>query len=348
MRRLTFELALLALSLVVPASAQEAVADSARADTLRTEMVRMRAFVRAAETQALKVEALLARYLGDPLGVPVDTFTPEPEPEPPPADTVAPEPADTSAFRFSDDFETGDTSHSEGGFAWGRTTYTVDSILARSGTRALRGLFNPNDASGAEWRFSHPELPEYWMEFYVYFPDGTEPDGAGGTLNRYVHTDDGGATNNKFFSFWADSYQGRPRGAIQLWHTGVDGSRINIARSVGNKDSNSVYYPDSYGGGGYDFKGDTDIVKDDTDRGRWIQMRFHIRVANFGQENGVFEIWKDGTLILQLLDDPFYDNAGTDNYLKNGYLLGWANTAYLVETSIFIDDFSIRSRDPGW
>ena len=256
---------------------------------------------------------------------------------------------------FSDDFEghaVGSDVDGNGsnGFFWMGSSHVdgVSNLVSHSGTKSLR--FRWDGQANSEQRFKHPQVTEYWVEYYVYFPDGTEDDGAGGALNRYEHRANNGSaagTNNKFYTFWSDDYQARPRGTFQLWHSGTDGSFVNVGRTEGDVISNTIKYPNTSSSAHTGLTG-TDLVGSDADRGRWMQIRVHLKVADYGQENGAEQMWKDGSLIVSVVNDPFYDDDNGANYLQNGYLMGWANSGFRVDTSVFIDDFRMYTTNPGW
>ena len=151
--------------------------------------------------------------------------TPEPEPAPEPAPEPQPEPEPTptpdptqppSGAVYTTDFEDGLVN--AGGFRWGVLNHTlVDSVKPRSGTKSLHFKWRVNATGGenanAEQRFFMNPMSELWMEYYIYYPDGTEPDGEGGKLERYEHyglsnvNDGSGCSNNaKFLILWPETY----------------------------------------------------------------------------------------------------------------------------------------------
>ncbi len=77
-------------------------------------------------------------------------------------------------------------------------------------------------------------------------------------------------------------------------------------------------------------------------------MRLHFRVADFGQSNGVIQMWKDGVMILSNTTLTWYDSSNTANYLTQGYLLGWSNSGFTQTTNMYVDDFKIIGQNPGW
>ncbi len=234
-------------------------------------------------------------------------------------------------------------------------TVRVSSLLAHSGTKSLRleyNNYNPNLSSQAsdEQRFNFTPSKEVWFEYYIYFPSGNE--GLG--LNKYYQRVPSSSGNDKFFTIWADNYQGMPRAVFQTWPTGSNGDNfMNIGRTEGNNTAQGYYdtvlYPDtssSYQTGTYG--NHAGFVGADVTRGQWAQIRIHIKVADVNQSNGEEEMWINGQPVIQILNDPYYDPSGQTNYQSHGYLMGWANSGFNVNTSVFIDDFKMYTSNPGW
>ena len=89
--------------------------------------------------------------------------------------------------------------------------------------------------------------------------------------------------------------------------------------------------------------------------GQWSQIRVHLKAASSaGATNGVSELWVNGALAYQKTNGDFSNlNGGQLNgiypaLLHNGYLMGYTNGWYSVNTTIYIDDFKIYDTDPGW
>jgi len=113
---------------------------------------------------------------------------------------------------FSDDFETGDTSHAENGFHWTAKNHrsncsggapTVVTNIAHRGTHSLRFKFcgSANDDAFSEIRQRFGQnLTEVYVRWYQYFPDGTEGLGA-----KYHIRNSTGTDNNKWFRTWGIS-----------------------------------------------------------------------------------------------------------------------------------------------
>lgn len=273
------------------------------------------------------------------------------------ADTipVAVEVPDSASFTFSDGFEAysaGAQVSGEGNGDWTWTDVgvgpgdqvTVSDEIAYEGRKSLRFHFAGRDGwAWAEQRFVHTPVVEYWVEFYIYYPDGSEGLGA-----AYTHRT-GSTTNNKFWVAWPEEYKqalpgGKPSVMFQTWKSGRN-SRLDVARTVPDKDYMAYVPPDLPKALSYDRFID---VEGGADLGRWIQVRIHIRTADFGKNNGVVRFWKDGWLCDTSIADPLYDPYNKTNYFRNGYLQGWHNPGYAEDTNIYVDDFRFYAADPGW
>ncbi|HEX6694047.1 MAG TPA: Ig-like domain-containing protein, partial [Longimicrobiales bacterium] len=271
---------------------------------------------------------------------PSDTVQANVDPTTPPP----PPPGGGTAF-FSDGFEAytvGSTIDGQGGngFSWTgvHDGVYVSSNFARTGSRSLMFEYAPVDPNNpsnthywAEQNFNlGRNVTELWMEYYMYFPTGfLMPSGT--------------AQNNKFLSLWADSYQSEPLAIYQLWTVGDRNiARIDVGRTEGNADGDAdlIRYPRTNNGGSF--------LSSAADRGRWIRVRFHVRLADLGQSNGVLQMWKDDQLMINIQNDPFFDEARANNYLRNGYLMGYDNARFDTLVRIYLDDFRVFNQSPGW
>ena len=254
---------------------------------------------------------------------------------------------------YSTDFSNGLVAAN--GFSWAALNHTqVDSVVVYPGTtKSLHFMWHMQSTgklnANAEQRFHHPQVTEYWVEFYIYYPLGNESDGNGGTLNKYAHIRVDSANNNKFFSFWTTGgYSTAPDGVFQTWANAdeVPNDHINVARTDA-----------SYTGSGSNFRyapPNPRWVASDADRGRWIRVGIHIKISEIGAGNGILQLWKDGQLWIDLQDQSLWDYSDpVENfYWAHGYLQGWRDDLYGgrsdVEQDIFIAKFSFYTSNPGW
>ena len=119
---------------------------------------------------------------------------------------------------FQDGFESGDQSHRENGVRWSGSGSNVNVVskIAHSGSHSLEFVFRGKPSGQdavAQQRFNlGRNLKEIWVEFYIYYPDGTEGLGA-----RYRHRDDTGSNNNKFLRIWGDEYSASNEVGASTW-----------------------------------------------------------------------------------------------------------------------------------
>jgi hypothetical protein len=185
-------------------------------------------------------------------------------------------------------------------------------------------------------------LPEFWIEYYIYLPNGNEGFGSAKFVTRQPEGCTSNNTNLKVFRMWGESYSNPTdqKVGLDIWK-GDEKLRTSAGwtgRGLGQ-----------YGGALNNFVSDAY-------RGRWVQIRLHARVADSQEaSNGVIQAWVDGVLFSDLDDVPLA-SEGNDprtgeplvRYFRKGYLMGWANAGFDEETYVFIDDLRVYGSDPGW
>jgi hypothetical protein len=250
---------------------------------------------------------------------------------------------------FFDDFSSGDLSHAENGVSWaGSTNAAVYSGFGRSSPYSLR-LYFQGGASGsdsfAEQRFDLGIGNNYTnitLEWYAYYPDGTEGLGA-----KFVHRGDS-PNNNKLFRLWkGDRLDGNngysdythKHGASTLQSANVAGDELAFVEwsDGGEMDSNGSHYNPSAA------RSVENFITDDY-RGRWVPMKVVSRSATSANNDGVIEVWRDGTRVLNATTLDSYSIVGASgNDFDFGYIMGWANSGFADNTYMYIDDFGISA-----
>lgn len=249
-----------------------------------------------------------------------------------------------------DSFESGDMSKTSSyGFKWAdskrnpvitvdarvstsslvdRPTPEISQWEAKTGTHALIMRYETGD-SWTEKRFSFAEpQPEIWMSFWLRVP-----------IN-YSHPDVGVKDNQKLFYLWQDGYS-----------TKGEGSSVGMEfRGDGNGGS---YFYGKISAGGYTGSGGdsgrTQFITVPRDRGRWMHLVAHIKSESArGAGDGAFEVWRkwenetDYTQTQNLTNKTIRVATAVPGF-ANGYLMGWANAAYPVDTEFLIDDFALST-----
>lgn len=259
------------------------------------------------------------------------------------AQLTASAPAEQSGALFSDGFESGDLSFTENGFRWagtnGRpgTRPSVQTDNARTGTHSLRFVFGPNDDTSDAWSearfFVGQPLTEIWLEWYIYYPSGTEGLGSA----TYAHRSVGGPTNNKFLRLWGGTYSSGNKHGM----SGRPGLN-SITRLFGEWKPNGTdmsFHP-NLGTPSAELIGASDL-------GQWHRFRWHSAMATSGSaEDGVMELWWDDSKVGSSMRLDIFDT--NQNFVDAGYLLGWANSGFSSLTYIWIDDFRVFTSNPGW
>jgi hypothetical protein len=237
---------------------------------------------------------------------------------------------------FQDDFESGDLSHRDGHYRWTDSQGTpagkpvVSDELARSGRYCLKFTFegnpDPRDDAWSEQRFLLGDsLKDVLLEWYAYYPDGDDGHGP-----KYMHRRAQGSTNNKFLALWDEEY-----GRYSVW--------MGFETEGPRPDPSLVTKVGVRGGGGVGNRGAGQWTPAITDsyRGRWVRFRVRARVATFANNDGVLQLWADDRLVIDNQHLRLYPRGGFQNYLRHGYLMGWANTGFDHTTHVYIDDFTI-------
>jgi hypothetical protein len=240
---------------------------------------------------------------------------------------------------FTDNFNSctlSKAANSQGFFWWdtqgGNSTEVpaISSTMGRSGC-SLKFSFTAGVAGDDAWseqRFGFGKrLSEVYMQWYQYWPVGSEWPNLG---PKFVHREDTGPDNNKFLRFWDEDYAKY---------------RIKLGFSTlprGGGDSNIITEYGTNGGGvgpfgsAFDPNGITS-----TRRGRWVRIQIHVRLATAANNNGVIEMWVDGVKTINNTNLPMYPDGGLGNYLRRGYILGWANSGFSQTSMTYIDDVVI-------
>ncbi|HEX2189965.1 MAG TPA: hypothetical protein VHG51_13755 [Longimicrobiaceae bacterium] len=262
---------------------------------------------------------------------------------------------------FRDGFDTGARAAAQGGYRWTAAqaksgdAVTVSREKARSGSYSLKFLFGADrtcDDSWAEQRFQLGEdLREVWIEYYIYFPNGTEGLGAKyhhrqpmkktstGTCSTTPDVD----TNNKFLALWDLDY--RDKDVMVVYET-----RRSTAAAEGDSNLNGLWGTDTRAAGNYNQPGGRwNAAITDQLRGRWVQVRAYSRVADSKSiANGVVRLWADGVLRIDMQNLDLAPTAGGNRFFRNGYILGWSNAGFNRNTAVYVDDVKIYRSSPGW
>lgn len=210
---------------------------------------------------------------------------------------------------------------------------------------------------------AHQEL---WLEFYMMASDmpRMEPP-TGGVKIVSFHNDNwavGGRSAygrmNAIFGTTNNGNQGRDRKATLGHYHYTEAGGIDYSASGHEYDLGSKSYPPygkGYPGGTSSWyenyrgcrKGDDTMILRAQDANKWVRFRFHMKLNDIGQANGLYEAWRDDTKVLYV---PQLYREWKDGYNKcDGlYFLGWAGHGFQSKTTWKIDDVKFWNEDPNW
>ena len=92
------------------------------------------------------------------------------------------------------------------------------------------------------------------------------------------------------------------------------------------------------------------FIESDTDRGRWMQIVFHVQAESAeGEADGIIETWRRWededtfTKLHETFDAALKIPAGGPAGFQGGYLMGWASDSYAEETEWLLDFFELST-----
>ena len=122
----------------------------------------------------------------------------------------------------------------------------------------------------------------------------------------------------------ADTFYG-----VEFWPT-ASGSEMSFHPIIGDIDY------------GHDHLGGTTHWAN-ADVGKWHQFRMYAKVSSpWNANNGIVRLWKyvagaSPQLIFERTNLP---GSSVANYFNTGYIMGWANSGYAVQTDFLVKRFS--------
>lgn len=222
---------------------------------------------------------------------------------------------------FSDDFETGDLSHTEGGFSWGATSgdVTVSNVNPIDGTYSLR--FSWPGGSIAEIRYNlGDDYSEVWIRYRLRIP------------SDYFHTNIT-VDNNKFLRLWegTGSTSANLKVGFSLRGTGSDGESVITTewRTTGSMNE-------------WDYS--TSPLISTGDFGNVIEVVTRCKTDS-GAGDAAMQVWKNGSLISSITDLSNYQSDPLLNVFTSGYTLGAATSTLTNPTVFHLDGFKFNDSD---
>ena len=252
-----------------------------------------------------------------------------------------PAPIPTGSLLFQDGFDNGAKTNANG-FLWSPgKNVNISNARAFSGSHSLEFVYEADPVgsdSHSEQRFDFGRyLKEVWIEYMIYVP------------SNFAHRNDL-PNNNKFLMLWKDNY-----GSLQgSWQIGMEYTRQDDTRSFLRFLSSRWDYNYVASNGPWPIApaSSVPLIGPSTIRpGECNKVQFHTRAASSRtSEDGVVEIHINGTMLFSYYRGRFhnFDPAVGDAALRQGYLMGWANSGYSQETRFYVDDFRVYTSNPGW
>ena len=254
---------------------------------------------------------------------------------------------------FSTGFESGSINAGEklqNGFYFKASKNTsVSSENPKTGNYSLKFRFpavgsEGNKYSSASRHFNlGGHYPDLWIKYDLYIPQ------------NYTHRNSGGpgSYNNKFMMLWAGTYDGANReGPIiggHFWPNGRGTSTLSawaVARINGVVKLDKNWNCSTCGDG----KSSHGIV--DEDKGHWMTLVIHTKYASISNNDGVYEVWKtnwrgETEKLINIHNGPWYATKPNSNEpargFDQGYLLGWANSGFVEETVLYMDNLTFST-----
>jgi hypothetical protein len=246
------------------------------------------------------------------------------------------------ATPFFEEYFINGQKNNNNGFTWSTPNnpnrVVVSSDYAYSGSHSLKFIYGPDadlGDSSAEQRFTlGRNLTEIWIEYYLRIPE------------NFIHrTQTSGGINNKFFRMWGDAYSSANKvGMSSIYTASFSEGNSGIGFEYNYKawaDGLNGFGPPGFRSGHAPYGGDSM-------QGQWTRVRMHYKmVTATDADNALMELWFNNTKVLNFTNVPQkYDTAKP--YWNAGYLMGWANSGYLEQTSFYVDAIKLYNSDPGW
>jgi hypothetical protein len=223
------------------------------------------------------------------------------------------------------------------GWIWANTgsRSTISTDNPRTGSRSMRMAYQAAAAgadSTTQRNFNFGQnVTEFWMEWYFWLP------------SNYTLRAGESPSNNKWLRIWGDDYSALNKvGASTAYSASFDdNSRLRFE-----------YIYKTYTSGGIGF-GPSGSQSESTSFGgsmknTWTRIRLHCKmVSTTDADDGVMELWFGNTKVIDFQNMPvLYDSARP--YWNQGYILGAANSGFLDETILYVDDWKVYFSDPEW
>lgn len=168
-------------------------------------------------------------------------------------------------------------------------------------------------------------MEEVYMEWDQYFPSGDE-----GLGPRFYHQ--GPSDQNELLTLWANN-ETVPTVKFTV-------GSISNATTAGDS---YLYYSVETNLSGLQNFNTTIPFLNDSRRGTWVTIKVRAKTASAANNNGILQIYIGGALLVNVNNLAAYTTGGTENFFKNGALMGTADSGFSQNTNTYIDNFTISS-----
>lgn len=254
---------------------------------------------------------------------------------------------------FVDGFESADMLKTNpDGFRWGSNNKTSVVAMPNGVPTAVynNGVINNPSPNDVDWtphdglyslRFRYPAGIDSFAE--QRFDLGTPHKDIWFRYSLRVPTNFEHRTNDpsnmKLFALWMDGDQGKGGGSTVVWQIRPNGSNGSVAVFSSS--------PGQFTGTGGELQS-SPFISSPADQGRWMQVVLHVKAATDRTSNdGVIELWRrwDGeqsfTQIHEALNADIAPAPDGPEGWKAGYIMGWSNPGYDVDTEWLMDEFTV-------
>ena len=243
----------------------------------------------------------------------------------------------SGAVFFEDSFESGDFTYYDptSGAGWTGVDYgtaneepEVNTVKPHTGTYSASFTFEGNSDLGddafSELRYTlGTQQTEVYMSYWIYFPA------------NYTTRDSGGANNNKLIRLWGDDEVN-------------DDTRVGMSSSLGDKvffEAKESGWPLELDCGGtmdpLEGSDTWNIIKD-----QWVYIEMHLKLDS-GSGDGALQLWINNVLVSNNTNLSWIDAPCASGFFRHGYLLGWANSGFDEDTTVYIDDVTFSTTRIG-
>lgn len=217
---------------------------------------------------------------------------------------------------------------------------TVQTVPAGRTGYGLRFRYAGTGAYyNAEQRFTlGRDCAALWIEYYLYVP------------SNFAHQSVS-PNNNKFLMVWRDTY-GSGSGTWQPGYEYQLSGGNTVLRPMSSKESGTnATFVTSSGLGHPDHNAPFIGGSGPMAAGTWYRIRHELKAASEGgATDGVMRLWVDDTLVAEMTNGPFrnFGNSPADTVLRQGYLMGAANSGFVDQTDWYIHEVKFYDTDPEW